>query len=105
MSNLIPITKIYDIYPKYTFSKDVMRFMDDIVDIPRVEVFTKDEVIDMLEKLKKVIESQPTYRMAITDFSGLNCYGYSEREPSAKDAAKHIQAKINALRGDEDEHI
>ena len=32
-SNLIPITKIYDIYPKYTYSDDVKKFMDEIVDI------------------------------------------------------------------------
>ena len=37
-SNLIPITRIYDIYPKYTYSKDVKRFMDEIVDIPREDV-------------------------------------------------------------------
>lgn len=66
------------------------------------EIFTQDEVIDMLEKLKTVIESQPNYMMAVTDSSGLICYGYSEREPSAKDAVKHIQAKINALRGEEE---
>lgn len=66
------------------------------------EIFTKDDVVTMLEDLKKVIESQPTYRMAVTDSSGLFCYGYSEREPSAKDAVKHIQAKINSLKGEEE---
>ena len=35
-SNLIPITKIYDIYPKYIYSDDVKKFMDRIVDIDRV---------------------------------------------------------------------
>ena len=64
MSNLIPITKIYDIYPKYTFSKDVMRFMDDIVDIPRAEVFTKDEVIAILKNLQQDILGHQRFQSA-----------------------------------------
>lgn len=55
-SNLIPITKIYDIYPKYTYSDDVKKFMDEIVDIDRADVYTKDEVISKLEELQKEIE-------------------------------------------------
>ena len=51
-SNLIPITRIYDIYPKYTYSDDVKKFMDEIVDIDRADVCTKDEVITMLTELK-----------------------------------------------------
>jgi hypothetical protein len=47
------------------------------------------------------IEELPTNRMAITDSSGLICYGYSEYEPSAKDASKVTQEKINKLRGNE----
>ena len=46
-SNLIPITRIYDIYPKYTYSDDVKKFMDEIVDIDRANVYTKDEIITM----------------------------------------------------------
>lgn len=56
-SNLIPITKIYDIYPKYTFSNDVKRFMDEIVDIPRAEVYSKTGVLDMLAALQKEFDN------------------------------------------------
>lgn len=52
-TNLIPITKIYYIYPKYTYSKDVKRFMDEIVDIPRADVYSKTAVLDMLTALQK----------------------------------------------------
>lgn len=55
-SNLIPITRIYDIYPKYTYSDSVKKFMDEIVDIDRANVYTKDEVIAMLTELKLEIE-------------------------------------------------
>ena len=60
-SNLIPITRIYDIYPKYTFSNDVKRFMDEIVDIDRANVYTKDEVITMFTELKKEIAKLKSY--------------------------------------------
>jgi hypothetical protein len=56
-SNLIPITKIYDIYPKYTFSRDVKRFMDEIVDIPRADVYSKTAVLDMLTALQKKFDN------------------------------------------------
>ena len=52
MSNLIPITRIYDIYPKYTYSNDVKKFMDEIVDIDRANVFTKANMIDILNKIE-----------------------------------------------------
>lgn len=57
-SNLIPITRIYDIYPKYTYSDDVKKFMDEIVDIKRADVYTKDEVISILTDLQTTIEKQ-----------------------------------------------
>lgn len=56
ISNLIPITRIYDIYPKYTYSEDVKKFMDEIVDIDRANVYTKNEVIDILTELQQKIE-------------------------------------------------
>jgi len=55
-SNLIPITRIYDICPKYTYSNDVKKFMDEIVDIDRVNVFTKDDMVDILDKIRAEIE-------------------------------------------------
>ena len=55
-SNLIPITRIYDIYPKYTYSEDVKKFMDEIVDIDRASVYTKDEVIAIFAKLQTEIK-------------------------------------------------
>ena len=55
-SNLIPITRIYDIYPKYTYSKDVAKFMDEIVDIDRANVFTKADMEDILDKIRERIE-------------------------------------------------
>lgn len=61
-SNLIPITRIYDIYPKYTYSKDVKKFMDEIVDIDRANVYTKDEVIierdKLLDKIRAEIDAE-----------------------------------------------
>lgn len=57
-SNLIPITRIYDIYPKYTYSEDVKKFMDEIVDIDRANVYTKNEVMTMLTELRAEIEKQ-----------------------------------------------
>ncbi len=62
-SNLIPITEIYDIYPKYTYSEDVRKFMDKIVDIDRVNVYTEDEVIEydkLLGSIRAEIEQLPT---------------------------------------------
>ena len=75
-SNLIPITKIYDIYPKYTYSNDVKRFMDEIVDIDRANVYTKDEVIAMLTELQKEIammsDTVVEYRtVTITSWKGM----------------------------------
>ena len=58
-SNLIPITRIYDIYPKYTYSVDVKKFMDEIVDIDRANVYTKDEVIAKFTELKHEIDEVP----------------------------------------------
>ena len=54
-SNLIPITRIYDIYPKYTYSNDVKKFMDEIIDIDRVNVFTKSDIVDILDKIRAEI--------------------------------------------------
>ena len=59
MSNLIPITRIYDIYPKYTYSNDVKKFMDEIVDIDRAKVFTKADMVDVLDKIRAEIEALP----------------------------------------------
>ncbi len=55
MSNLIPITRIYDIYPKYTYSNDVKKFMDEIVDIDRSNVFTEADMVDILDKIRSEI--------------------------------------------------
>ena len=57
-SNLIPITRIYDIYPKYTYSDGVKKFMDEIVDIDRANVYTKEEVTAMLTEIQLEIEEQ-----------------------------------------------
>ena len=92
MSNLIPITKIYDIYPKYTFSKDVMRFMDDIVDIPRAEVFSKADMVAMLEEIQLEIEELKNEPHCCEHYvRGIN------------NSSNVIQQKINALRGNENE--
>lgn len=94
-SNLIPITKIYDIYPKYTYSNDVKKFMDEIIDIDRADVYTKDEVVTMLTDIQDEIKGLPIHivnnqglliRMAIA--------------PSAEDASKLIQQKINELKAE-----
>lgn len=87
-SNLIPITKIYDIYPKYTYSIDVKKFMDEIVDIDRANVYTKDEVITMLEKLQTEIE-ETVKEEELIDKKWANGLHYSE---------KIIQQKINKMR-------
>ena len=72
-SNLITITRIYDIYPKYTYSEDVKKFMDEIVDIDRVNVYTKDDIIDikierdrLLSNIRTKIEELPTMRCTAT---------------------------------------
>ena len=68
-SNLIPITRIYDIYPKYTYSEDVKKFMDEIVDIDRVNVYTEDEVMEcdkLLGNIRAEIEQLPTMRCTET---------------------------------------
>ena len=57
-TNLIPITRIYDIYPKYTYSEDVKKFMDEIVDIDRVNVYTKGEVIAMFTEIQLEIKKE-----------------------------------------------
>ena len=57
-SNLIPITRIYDIYPKYTYSNDVKKFMDEIIDIDRANVFTKFDMVDIFDKIKAEIEQR-----------------------------------------------
>lgn len=57
MSNLIPITRIYDIYPKYTYSNDVKKFMDEIVDIDRANVFTKADMVNILNKIRAEIKA------------------------------------------------
>lgn len=59
-SNLIPITRIYDIYPKYTYSDDVKKFMDEIVDIDRANVYTKADMVAILTELKTEIEALKT---------------------------------------------
>lgn len=88
-SNLIPITRIYDIYPKYTYSEDVKKFMDEIVDIDRVDVCTKDEVIVMLEELQTKIE-KTVKEEELIDKNWSNGLHYSE---------KIIQQKIDKLKG------
>ena len=100
---LIDIEDFYDRdkYEVLIITKGEGRTVARMLDFPEIKAYTKDEVIDMLEKLKNLIENLPTYRNYITD--GVSTYGYTEREPSAKDAVKHIQAKINALIGEKNE--
>ena len=88
-SNLIPITRIYDIYPKYTYSDDVKKFMDEIVDIDRANAYTKDEVIAMLTEIQQEIEDTVKEEELI-DKKWANGLHYSE---------KIIQQKINELGG------
>ena len=87
-SNLIPITRIYDIYPKYTYSVDVKRFMDEIVDIDRVNVYTEDEVISMLTELQQEIEDTVKKEKNVDKKWSIGLR-YSE---------KIIQQKINELK-------
>ena len=65
MSNLIPITRIYDIYPKYTYSDSVKKFMDEIVDIDRANVYTNDEVIAMFTDLDLQIDESAAYNLEV----------------------------------------
>ena len=92
-SNLIPITKIYDIYPKYSYSKDVRRFMDDIVDIDRADVYTKDEVIAMLTEIREKAWYRHSKYEDEKDF---------EVDKAVEDIVNHIDAKINALKEGKD---
>lgn len=81
-----------------------------VIEQPTVEAIPKDQyearlkadMAAMLTELQLEIEELPTNRMAITDSSGLICYGYSEYEPTAKDVSKIIQQKINVLQESED---
>lgn len=93
-SNLIPITRIYDIYPKYTYSDDVKKFMDEIVDIDRANVYTEDEVVAMFTDLMVDISDH------IKPSNHTDSYddGWSE---GAEWCVDYIQEKINALRGRE----
>lgn len=91
-SNLIPITRIYDIYPKYTYSDDVKKFMDEIVDIDRANVYSKEEVIAMLTELQSEIDKQckiPNNNASAYDWNNgvYACY-------------KAVQQKIEQLRGE-----
>lgn len=91
-SNLIPITRIYDIYPKYTYSDDVKKFMDEIVDIDRANVYSKEEVIAMFTKLKSEIDKQckvPNNNASSYDWNNgvYACY-------------KAVQQKIEQLKGE-----
>lgn len=60
-SNLIPITRIYDIYPKYTYSNDVKKFMDEIVDIDRANAFIKADIVDILDNIRAEINEHIEY--------------------------------------------
>ena len=96
MSNLIPITRIYDIYPKYTYSVDVKKFMDEIVDIDRANVYSKDEVIDMLTVLKAEIDIMSDSvidgrTVTITSWKGMQ-----------KRICDLLQSRIDNLKGNND---
>ena len=95
-SNLIPITRIYDIYPKYTYSVDVKKFMDEIVDIDRANVYSKDEVIDMLTVLKAEIDIMSDSvidgrTVTITSWKGMQ-----------KRICDLLQSRIDNLKGNND---
>ena len=64
------------------------------------EAKLKADIVAMLEELQLEMEELPTNRTVFTDSSGLICYGYSEYAPTAEDASKIIQQKIDKLRGD-----
>ena len=92
-SNLIPITRIYDIYPKYTYSDDVKKFMDEIVDIDRANVYTNADIAAILEDLKAEIEE---------------CVDGAEGSPEFEQTVSNvrvqvvemIQDRINTLKGE-----
>jgi hypothetical protein len=90
-SNLIPITRIYDIYPKYTYSDDVKKFMDEIVDIDRANVYTEDEVVAMLTDTKDELKH--------CEINGLWKVGYKEGfNDGVAISVKAVQQKINELK-------
>jgi methionine salvage enolase-phosphatase E1 len=91
-SNLIPITRIYDIYPKYTYSVDVKKFMDEIVDIDRANVYTEDEVIAMLTELQAEIDELPNQELQNSDWKSGFIHGLADVQE------KVIQQKIEQLR-------
>lgn len=92
-SNLIPITRIYDIYPKYTYSEDVKKFMDEIVDIDRANVYTKDEVMAMLTELRAEIEKQEKWLLQASCTSYNVDMGFAYNVDIAFDAIKAIIAE------------
>ena len=97
-SNLISITRIYDIYPKYTYSDDVKKFMDEIVDIDRASVCTKEEVIAMLTKLQLEIKELWDNRYDVW----LDNQYYIGKSDTLEEVDEVIQEKINALKGETD---
>ena len=90
-SNLIPITRIYDIYPKYTYSDDVKKFMDEIVDIERANVCTKDEVVAMLKDLKEDVDIMSDTVVEDKTVTITSWHGMQKR------ISKLIQSKIDKL--------
>ena len=101
-TNLIPITRIYDIYPKYTYSEDVKKFMDKIVDIDRANVYTKDEVISMLTKIQLEIEEEKisTENLHYDDLE--NAESYNTGIDTCTDI---IQDSIDELKSDDGDKI
>ena len=95
-SNLIPITRIYDIYPKYTYSDDVKKFMDEIVDIDRADVYTKDEVISMLTEIQ--LEIKEIKPLEPTDDEDWQYGCFHGLELMQDMCLKIIQQKINKLK-------
>lgn len=73
----------------YTYSEDVKKFMDEIVDIDRANVYTKDEVIAMLAEIQAEIKDTVKEEELI-DRNWANGLHYCK---------KIIQWKINALGG------
>ena len=70
--------------------------------IDQYEQRLKADMVAMLTELQLEIEELPTNRIAITDSSGLICYGYKEYKPTAEVASKIIQQKIDELKEQED---
>ena len=96
-SNLIPITRIYDIYPKYTYSNDVKKFMDEIVDIDRADVYKKNEVMDILTELQAEIEEekQGTDHLHYDDLENAERYN-----TGIDNCIDIIQDRIDKLKGE-----